>query len=163
MEQGVDSKRYSVIPRTLIFIFHEDKVLLLQGAKNKKIWAGLYNGIGGHVEPGEDIYSAAIRELEEETGLTQIPLNLAGVIHVDTQLGAGVLISVFRGSVVDTQVKASSEGALHWIPIESIDEYSLVSDLYQLIPIVASWKDGDRVFCGLSQKEGERWVIHFSS
>lgn len=161
MDQGVNNTRYSVIPRTLIFVFHDENVLLLRGAKDKKIWAGLFNGIGGHVEPGEDIYTAAIRELEEETGISGIQLSLSGLIHVDTKLGTGVLISVFRGEALLKDVQASLEGDLHWIPVDQINQYPLVSDLHQLIPLVAKRKESDRIFFGLSRKVAEKWVISF--
>jgi len=43
--------------------------------------AGKWSIPGGHVELGEDIVEAAVRELEEETGIKAIP---QGVINVDT-------------------------------------------------------------------------------
>lgn len=162
MEQGVDRAKYSVVPRNLIFVFHGGNVLLLQGARDKRLWAGLYNGVGGHLDPGEDAQSAAVRELHEETGISCASLHLAGVIHVNTGEDIGVLITVYRADVRDAQVVSSREGDLHWIPVEKIQDYPLVSDLYQLIPRVAVWKHGDVVFSGLSQKVGDRWVIQFS-
>ncbi len=51
-EQGTHFARYPVIPRALIFLFTGDSVLLLKGAPDKRIWPGLYNGIGGHIEAG---------------------------------------------------------------------------------------------------------------
>jgi predicted NUDIX family phosphoesterase len=53
-DQGVHTKRYQIIPRVLIFIFDGDRVLLIKGAPNKRLWANQYNGIGGHIERGED-------------------------------------------------------------------------------------------------------------
>ncbi len=37
---------------------------------------------GGHVDPGEDVLTAAIREVEEETGVIGVPID-AGVFDVD--------------------------------------------------------------------------------
>ncbi len=68
-DQGVHNDRYQVIPRSLIFVRRGEQVLLLKGAAHKRLWANLYNGIGGHIERGEDALSAARRELAEESGL----------------------------------------------------------------------------------------------
>ena len=38
--------------------------------KNRPDWqAGKYNGIGGHIEPGETTYEAITREFDEEAGV----------------------------------------------------------------------------------------------
>ncbi|MCH7664271.1 MAG: NUDIX domain-containing protein, partial [Chloroflexi bacterium] len=60
--QGESNDRYQLIPRVLIFITRGDEVLLLKGAPDKNLWANLYNGVGGHIERGEDVLSAARRE-----------------------------------------------------------------------------------------------------
>lgn len=65
-DQGVHLPRYKVIPRTLIFLVHGEEILLIRGAPTKRLWANRYNGLGGHVEHGEDPLSAAKRELREE-------------------------------------------------------------------------------------------------
>jgi len=69
-DQGVTADRYTVIPRTAIFLRRGDSYLLLKGAPTKRLWANKYNGLGGHVERGEDVLSATRRELLEETDLT---------------------------------------------------------------------------------------------
>lgn len=139
-DQGVQVNRYQLIPRTLIFLTHADKVLLLKGAPDKKIWANLYNGLGGHVEQGEDILSAARREIFEECGLRFDDLWLVGVISVDTGLNPGIGVFVFRGdlgagyqSEVPLKYK-SIEGFLEWVSIDRINELPVVEDLPVLIP-----------------------------
>ena len=96
-DQGVNFDRYMFVARTLIFLTRGEKVLLLKGAQNKRLWAGLYNGIGGHIEKGEDVISAARRELFEETGLASSNLMLHGIVTVDTQGIPGVCIFIFKG------------------------------------------------------------------
>ncbi|MBG0786245.1 MAG: NUDIX domain-containing protein, partial [Anaerolineaceae bacterium] len=97
-DQGYHNDRFQVIPRSLIFVFNSDlQVLLLKGAKDKKIWAGSYNGIGGHVEVGEDILSSAKRELLEETGLDSVGLRLCGQVMVEVDQHHGIALFIFKG------------------------------------------------------------------
>ena len=96
-DQGLTNDRYTLVPRTLIFMTREDQILLIRGAPHKRLWANQYNGIGGHVERGEDLLSAANRELLEETGLTSVDLWLCGMISIDTGKNPGIGIFIFRG------------------------------------------------------------------
>jgi len=145
-EQGVNLDRYLFVPRTLIFLTCEDRVLLLKGAENKRLWAGLYNGVGGHIEQGEDILSAAKRELFEETGLITPDLWLCGVVIVDTQTNPGVGIFIFKGECAEGELVLSIEGTLQWIESSKIKSIPLVADLPVLIPKILEMKPGDPPF-----------------
>lgn len=127
--------RYTVVPRTLIFLERHGTVLLLHGSDDK--WfAGMYNGIGGHIEAHEDVRSAAMRETYEETGLVPTSLDLAATVHV-TGEQPGVLLFVFRGAADgDVDHAASDEGTLEWVPVARIADYPLVPDLKWLLPRV---------------------------
>lgn len=163
-EQGVNLKRYMLVPRTLIFLTRGEQILLLKGAQDKRLWAGLYNGIGGHVEQGEDILSSARRELEEETGLESANLHLSGVITVDTQTNPGVCVYVFTGECPSGKPKLSPEGSLEWVRVSELKHLPLVADLPVLIAKILDQKAGDALFSAYSRySENGDLVVTFGS
>jgi 8-oxo-dGTP diphosphatase len=136
-DQGIYTgrPRYQAIPRVLIFLRNGLDVLLLKGAPTKRIWANLYNGVGGHVEQGEDILSAARREVQEETGLDVPDLKLRAVVNIDGgDSTTGILMFVFTGWSETREITASHEGALHWVAAEALADLPLVEDLSWLLP-----------------------------
>ncbi|HVN54220.1 MAG TPA: NUDIX domain-containing protein [Anaerolineaceae bacterium] len=162
-EQGVTRDRYMLIPRALVFASREDKVLLIKGAPTKRLWANHYNGVGGHIEKGEDIQEGAKREFREETGLSLIEPWLCGVISVDTGEDVGIGIFVFRGTCSPDRTVQSDEGTLEWIEIDHVQDYHLVEDLYQLIPRVFAVQPGQPPFFGQYRyNTQDQLEIHFS-
>jgi len=148
-DQGATGDRFHVIPRVLNFIFNGDEVLLIKGAPTKRLWANKYNGIGGHVEPGEDVLSAARRELLEEARLECPDLHLCGTIIVNTQTDTGIGIYVFTGRTTDRPILETREGITQWVKLADLDKVHLVEDLLVLLPKVAGMKSGDPPFSGL--------------
>jgi 8-oxo-dGTP diphosphatase len=148
-DQDHTTSRYTLIPRTLIFLTHQDQILLIKGAPHKRLWANLYNGIGGHVERGEDLLTAAKRELLEETGLTEVELWLCGTITIDTNDNPGIGIFVYRGECMVAELKESKEGTLSWIPLDQVYSVPLVKDLYQLLPRILKTSRNSRNFSAL--------------
>src|SRR5574337_589493 len=125
-DQVIRPDRYHLIPRVLIFITCERHVLLLRGAPTKRLWANKYNGVGGHVERGEDILSAARREIAEETGLTIASLRLRGVINIDAGQPVGIGMFVFPAATPERPSLTSPDGVLEWIPFDRLLEVDLV-------------------------------------
>lgn len=166
-DQGVKSgQRYQLVPRTLIFVTYGDSVLLIKGAPHKRLWAGLYNGIGGHVECGESILEAARRELGEETGLSGDDPWLVGIVTVDTGEDTGVCIFVFRvvlKEAIDKQPRLSPEGTLEWVSIDQLQELPTVEDLPLLLPRVLEREPGESPFmAAYAYDDQDRLLIRFT-
>ncbi len=133
---GVDSSRFILIPRVLIIATRGDEVLLLQRAMHKRLWPGLYNAPGGHVERGETPSEAAARELTEETGLQADTLTLRGLLIGDA-VGElpGVMVFIYRAHVSGQLHARNAEGVPHWIPRAHLSHIPTLPDLPQILDL----------------------------
>jgi 8-oxo-dGTP diphosphatase len=138
--------RYRVVPRTILFVFSEDKVLLQKGALNKKINPGLWNGLGGHIERNEDVFSAAKRELFEEAGIQCVGLMLCGTIMIDVTDIEGILLFVFASQEAGLKPIDSTEGKLAWFPVDRIPISEIVDDVPDLLDRVSRTMESGRQF-----------------
>jgi 8-oxo-dGTP diphosphatase len=151
-----------VLPRVLIFITRGERVLLLRGAPDKPLWPNRYNGLGGHVEQGEDILGAARRELLEEAGI-QADLRLCGTLLVDTGRNPGVAVYVLRGDYRGEVLQPSAEGNLEWVEWEAVSSLPCVEDLPVLLARLHSMKPDAPPFSAHSFYDADgRLVIEFS-
>jgi 8-oxo-dGTP diphosphatase len=161
-EQGLSQDRYKLIPRTLIFIERGESVLLLRGAANKHVWANKLNGVGGHVERGEDILSSARRELLEETGLS-VEISLKGVVTVDVEERTGIGIYIFTGSSKTEELRSSDEGVLEWVGSDELDVLPLVEDVKIFLDRITKMKTGDPPFFARSHyNDDNKLTVEFS-
>ncbi len=158
--------RYTVYARTLTFLLNGDDVLLIQRSRGARLFPGMFNGVGGHVERGEDILSAARREVLEETGLYVPKLMVRCLLHVDEGADRpGVLVLVFVGRTKQRRVTESSEGTLHWVPVARIGELNLLPDLPQLLTKVLTLPvDAAPIFAhSIISSTSNTWEIHFTT
>ena len=161
-EQGAGGGRWEVSPRTLIFVMNGTDVLLMKRGPHKRIFPNKYNGLGGHVERGEDVYTAASREVHEESGLTARDLRLRGVHHIDAGRDTGIMVFVFTASCDTREVIACDEGTLEWINRDHIAALDLVEDLPEILPrVLAMPDDAPPYFAHVSYDESDIILIRY--
>jgi 8-oxo-dGTP diphosphatase len=137
-----------LIPRTAIFLRRGKSYLLLRGADSKRLWAGKYNGLGGHIERGEDVMSAARRELREEADL-EADLWLCGTVIVEAGT-TGVCLFVFTGESRGGEPKPSGEGVPEWVEYQQVSSLPTVEDLPALLHRIHQMVRGDLPFAARS-------------
>jgi len=79
---------------------------------------GLWNGVGGRLERGEDPHAGILREVREETGITVAGASFAGVVtwSVDAGVTGGMhafVVALEPGFVYETP-RPTEEGILDW-------------------------------------------------
>ena len=132
--QRLDPARYTIVPRTLSFLVHGQQVLLLRLGADRGEWAGRLNGIGGHIEPGEDVLTSARREIREEAGLSPGDLHLCGIVMIDVG-PPGIGLFVFVGTAQgDPPQDGGPEGEAVWVDLGHLSEQATVEDLPELLP-----------------------------
>ena len=118
-----DSRYKQVIP--YILIRRGDDLLCYERQGSEKRLTGLLSiGIGGHVNPGDSILSAAYRELREEVnGVGELAsLRLAGLLNEDeTNVGRHHIGVIYNMDVPKKVKLQSNESALRNLHFESAE------------------------------------------
>ncbi len=101
--------------------------------KENDMHEGKYNGLGGKFEPGESPEQCAIREVEEESGLTMIEPVMRGFITFPNFDGTNDwYVFIFTADKSEGEMIVSNEGNLEWIDNDKLLDLNL-------------W-DGDKIF-----------------
>lgn len=100
-------------------IVRDNKILMVKEAQKKCY--GQWNYPAGHVDEGEKITTAAIREVLEETGCK---VKLTGVLPIYSANGGNIerLMVRFTAEVIEEDIKIDPEEILdvQWIDIEKL-------------------------------------------
>lgn len=125
-------KRIENVELTVLCLIYRDDEILLQN-RIKKDWQG-YTLPGGHVERGESITEAVIREMKEETGLDIYEPTLCGVKQFPIDDGR-YIVFLYKTDKFSGEMTSSDEGKMEWIKRSELDKIETVSDFAQLLRV----------------------------
>lgn len=96
-----------------------NKILMLKYAKK---WGHIYAPPGGKLESGESPLDCAIREFQEETGLTLIKpkLKIISYWKEEKEEDSEGIVFIYIAEKYEGNLKSSEEGSLHWINIDEL-------------------------------------------
>jgi 8-oxo-dGTP diphosphatase len=141
---------------TLCFLVRKDppdEAQVLLGFKKIGFGAGKYTGFGGKVEDGETVAVAAVRELEEETGVTVLEKDLQLMGHLTflfpakpdwSQVVYAFVTTRWNGNPVE-----SVEMMPAWFPVNGIPYEGMWQDAAYWLPRILV---GERVRARFSFK-----------
>lgn len=105
--------------QNLVLVFDHGMNKVLMCKRSKAPYQGLLNLVGGKVEYGEDSFSAAYRELEEETSISDAMINLTHLMDLTYYLHNRVL-EVYVGRMTEDAPVSGNENELVWLPVQDL-------------------------------------------
>ncbi|MFO0927351.1 MAG: 8-oxo-dGTP diphosphatase [Gemmataceae bacterium] len=149
---------YTPIVATLGYVMSPDGARVLLVHRNRRpgdAHLGKYNGLGGKLEPGEDVVACIRREVREESGLECEALTLRGTISWpgfgtsgEDWFGFVFRIDRTRG----TAWTENADGPLEWVQVERVLELPLWEGDRHFLPLV--FEDGGQFHGVMPYRDG---------
>ncbi|XP_030340836.1 7,8-dihydro-8-oxoguanine triphosphatase isoform X1 [Strigops habroptila] len=151
---AVKGAMYTTKLFTLVLVVQPQRVLL--GMKKRGFGAGLWNGFGGKVQPGESIEEAARRELLEESGLTVDTLQKMGQITFEFVGNSELMdVHIFRADDFHGEPTESDEMRPQWFQLDEVPFNRMWADDIYWFPLVLQKK----LFRGYFKFQGQDTIL----
>ncbi|MBI5624029.1 MAG: 8-oxo-dGTP diphosphatase [Elusimicrobia bacterium] len=129
----------------LCFVIEDGRMLLIR--KKLGLGAGKINGPGGRIEPGETPLAAALRETEEEVGLTPTGVSQAGELLFQFKDGYALHCSVFKAAGAMGELRETDEALPFWVALSAIPYQEMWADDERWLPWLLSARPFRGLFC----------------
>ncbi len=131
----------SIITAVGSILFQGDKVLLVKHGEAAEHITGIYGFPSGRVKKNENLKQAAIRELEEETGLktseadlSEYPNNFyTALINRKGGIKVKASIKIFICKNYFGELKTSEETIPQWLKINELTKYNLLPNIEKAV------------------------------
>ena len=139
---------------TLLFVVRGGEMLLIH--KKRGLGAGKINGPGGRIEPGESPRQCAVREVQEELGVTPTDVHGSGELFFQFVDGLSLHVHVFRAGGCDGAPRETDEAVPLWVRTDAIPYARMWQDDPYWLPLLMDGTpfrgyflfDGDRLLDG---------------
>ena len=121
-------------PATLVFVIRDGKILLID--KKTGLGKGKINGPGGKVEKGESPEACAVRECQEELGITVSKLRYCGQHRFQFVDGYSLLVWVYSSDTFEGIPVETIEAKPLWFPLEEIPYEQMWEDDRLWLPML---------------------------
>lgn len=139
---------------TELFVVRGGQILLIH--KKRGLGAGKILGPGGRVDPGETIEAAAIRECQEELGITPRAPRHRGVLCFQFVDGYAVEVHVFTADDFSGEPRETDEAIPLWAPLHTLPYGEMWPDDALWMPLMLA----GRPFRGRFVYEGDAMLDH---
>jgi 8-oxo-dGTP diphosphatase len=118
----------------LCFVIRDGQILLIR--KKRGLGAGKINGPGGRLEKGETALQAAIRETQEEIGVTPTDLGHVGELFFQFLDGYKLHVAVFAAEDCVGELRETDEATPIWTDIDKIPYHDMWEDDAHWLPLL---------------------------
>ncbi len=132
---------------TLAMVCDDNRILL--GMKKTGFGAGRFNGFGGKVELGEDIITAAKRELHEECNIEALEIRKVGTLDFSFESEPKLMeVHIFKVTKYQGQPIETDEMKPEWFDFDKI-------------PFTQMWSDDEHWFPYMLKNQPFKGAFHF--
>ncbi len=117
----------------MCMIYDADGNVVVQ-ERTGPVWPGIAFP-GGHVEKGESMTDAVIREIYEETGLTITEPRPCGIKEWLREDGTRYIVLLYKTDKFSGTLTSSDEGKVYWLHLSDLKNANLASGMVRTLRI----------------------------